>query len=64
MLPLCPIPDFFFNYEHLGDRRPIGDAAGRLEYELLGDQANMPTITERVEDLISTCLAAVRPEIS
>ena len=43
---------------------PIGDAAGRLEYELLGDQADMPTISQRVEDLISTCLAAVRPEIS
>ena len=41
---------------------PIGDAAARLEYELLGDEAEISTITERVEDLISTCEAAVRPE--
>ena len=41
---------------------PIGDAAARLEYELLGDQAELSTITERAEDLISTCRAAVRPE--
>ena len=43
---------------------PIGDAAGRLEYELLGDQADQPTINQRVQDLISSCLAAVRPEIN
>ena len=42
---------------------PIGDAAGRLEYELLGDQADMPTISERVDDLVTICLAAVRPEV-
>ena len=41
---------------------PIGDAAARLEYELLGDQADRTTINDRVGDLISTCLAAVRPE--
>jgi chemotaxis protein histidine kinase CheA len=43
---------------------PIGDAAGRLEYELLGDQADQPTINQRVQDLVSCCLAAVRPEIN
>lgn len=41
---------------------PIGDAASRLEYELLGDEAAISCISERVEDLIANCRAAVRPE--
>lgn len=40
---------------------PIGDAAGRLEYELRGDEAAESTIGDRVEDLVTTCRAAVRP---
>ena len=40
---------------------PIGDAAGRLEYELLGDEADLSCLSERVEDLITLCRAAVRP---
>ena len=40
---------------------PIGDAAGRLEYDLLGDEADMSRLSERVEDLITLCRAAVRP---
>ena len=40
---------------------PIGDAASRLEYDLLGDEADMSRLSERVEDLITLCRAAVRP---
>lgn len=41
---------------------PIGDAAARLEHELRADEAEISIINRRVEDLISTCHAAVRPE--
>lgn len=41
---------------------PIGDAASRLEYELLGDEAAISSLSERVEDLIANCRAAVRPD--
>ena len=40
---------------------PIGDAAGRLEYDLIGDEADMSHLSERVEDLILLCRAAVGP---
>jgi len=40
---------------------PIGDAAARLEYELLHDEAELSALAERVEDLISCCRSAVPP---
>ena len=40
---------------------PIGDAAARLEYELLHDEAELSALSERVEDLISCCRSAVSP---
>lgn len=40
---------------------PIGDAAARLEYDLLGDEADLSSLSERVEDLITLCRSAVRP---
>ena len=39
----------------------IGDSAARLEYDLLTDEAMISDLSERVEDLISSCRAAVRP---
>jgi HPt (histidine-containing phosphotransfer) domain-containing protein len=39
----------------------IGDSAARLEYDLLTDEAMISDLTERVEDLINNCRAAVRP---
>lgn len=41
---------------------PIGDSASRLEHELLGDEAAISSLSERVEDLIANCRAAVRPD--
>ena len=41
---------------------PIGDAASRLEYDLLADEAAVSSLSERVEDLIASCRAAVRPD--
>lgn len=41
---------------------PIGEAASRLEYDLLGDEAAISSLSERVEDLIANCRAAVRPQ--
>lgn len=43
---------------------PIGDAAARLECELLHDEAELSALAERVEDLISCCRAAVPPSDS
>lgn len=43
---------------------PIGDAAGRLEIELLHDEAELSALAERVEDLIACCRAAVPPSNS
>ncbi|MEE2972095.1 MAG: Hpt domain-containing protein [Planctomycetota bacterium] len=40
---------------------PIGDAASRLEHDLLGDESELSSLSERVEDLIASCRAAVRP---
>jgi HPt (histidine-containing phosphotransfer) domain-containing protein len=40
---------------------PIGDSAARLEYDLLTDEAMISDLSERVEDLINNCQAAVRP---
>lgn len=39
----------------------IGDSAARLEYDLLTDEAMISDLSERVEDLINNCRAAVRP---
>jgi HPt (histidine-containing phosphotransfer) domain-containing protein len=40
---------------------PIGDCAARLEDDMLGDEMDIAGLSERVEDLITTCRAAVRP---
>ncbi|MDG1360730.1 MAG: Hpt domain-containing protein [Phycisphaerales bacterium] len=41
---------------------PIGDCAARLEDDMLDDEIDIAGLSERVEDLITTCRAAVRPE--
>ncbi|MAD20210.1 MAG: hypothetical protein CMJ52_08515 [Planctomycetaceae bacterium] len=43
---------------------PIGDCAARLEYEMLEDEMDLSALSERIEDLVSTCRAAVRPSDS
>lgn len=40
---------------------PIGDCAARLEDDMLADEMDISGLSERVEDLITTCRAAVRP---
>ena len=40
---------------------PIGDCAARLEDDMLDDEMDIVGLSERVEDLITTCRAAVRP---
>ena len=40
---------------------PIGDSAARLEDDMLADEMDLAALSERVEDLITTCRAAVRP---
>ena len=40
---------------------PIGDCAARLEDDMLSDEMDIAGLSERVEDLIITCRAAVRP---
>ncbi|MCP4835257.1 MAG: Hpt domain-containing protein [Phycisphaera sp.] len=40
---------------------PIGDSAARLEDDMLADEMDIAGLSERVEDLITTCRAAVRP---
>ncbi|MHC4245771.1 MAG: hypothetical protein GWP75_08590 [Planctomycetia bacterium] len=40
---------------------PIGHSAARLEDDMLADEMDISGISERVEDLITTCRAAVRP---
>ena len=42
---------------------PIGDCAARLEDDMLDDEIDIAGLSERVEDLITTCRAANCPAL-